>query len=148
LRIIEIDTGGNNTLDVIEIYSEWKDWARTDDNAKYPPAFRAVGGDPTVGSEYLDATFYLRNGWRIRPAEHDHRLVLDGNLYVDGEDVPPDVPTLGGYSVNVSLKLSTSVRAISGATDIWSAAMADNKDAGSVGEALWKAMLAKFDAPT
>ena len=34
-------------LDVqVDIYSDWKEWAATGDNLKYPPALRTIGGDP------------------------------------------------------------------------------------------------------
>ena len=148
LRIIEIDTGEDNILDAFEIYSEWKDWVKSSDNAKHPAAFRAIGGDPISEAEAVGSTFFLCNNWRIRPAEHDHKLTIDGNLFVDGGG-SICVPTLGGYTVSVETKVSNLTGVAQGfEQQVWAACMGQCKYPGSVGEALWKAMLAKFDAPT
>lgn len=117
LRIIEISAGGDNELRIDEIYSEWKDWLLADPTrVGYPPAFRQVGSDPTSDTENLGTTFFLTGGWRIRPAESDHRLVLTGNMYTDPAGFSPVAPTLGGYTVPVEYQVSNLVDSVSART--------------------------------
>jgi hypothetical protein len=94
-----------------EIYSRWKEWVRIGDNAKYLPAFRAIGGDPLGGSLYISLYTFLLNGWRIRPMEANHTLVLEGNIAVDGGG-DPVVPTLGSYKVLVQYTVPERAQAI------------------------------------
>lgn len=114
LRILEINTGQpSNELDLREIYSEWKDWLLADSSrAGYPQAFRVVGGDPVSGTEQLGSTFFILFPWKIRPAEYEHRLTITGNLFTDPAGESPVVPTLGGYTVAVELKVSTLVERV------------------------------------
>lgn len=81
-----------------ELYSAWKEWAHTGDNLKYLPAFRTLGGDPLGGGRYVSPYFFLMNGWKIRPQEASHTLVIDGNITSD-DGLDPVVPTLGNYRV-------------------------------------------------
>lgn len=111
LRIVEIDTGGDNELDLVEVYSEWKEWALLSDNLKYPQAFRYIGGDPISDVQNAGSTFFIMNGWRIRPAERNHGLQITGNLFVEGGVGVPDVPTLGSYRVSVRYFVSNLVDA-------------------------------------
>lgn len=128
LRIIEVDAGGDNSLDVVEIYSEWKAWSLIGDNAKHPPAFRYVGGDPISDVRALGSTFFLTNGWRIRPAERTHNLELVGNLYTDPAGDRVWVNTLGSYTVGIQLTVSNLLdllqTGISGLTPEEAAALA------------------------
>lgn len=113
LFIEEIDTGGDNELDLTEIYSEWKVWSAQSDNLKYPPAFRQVGSDPITDIQNLGATWFLNtgDGWRIRPSERDHYLQINGNLWTDPPSLNPIAPTVGGYTVLVREKVSNLVDA-------------------------------------
>jgi len=94
-----------------EIYSRWKEWVRIGDNAKYLPAFRAIGGDPLGGALYISLYTFLLNGWRIRPMEANHTLVIDGNISVDGGG-DPVVPTLGTYKVLVQYTVPERAQAM------------------------------------
>lgn len=87
-------------VEVQDIYSRWKEWVKTSDNAKYLPAFRAIGGDSLGGGLYVSLYTFLINGWRIRPMESNHTLNIHGNISVDGGG-DPVVPTLGTYKVLV-----------------------------------------------
>jgi len=107
LRIVEISTGADNTLDWQEIYSEWKAWTQTGDNMKYPPAFAVVGGDPISETETLGSAFFILAPWKLRPAEHDHRLTINGDVFTVPAGESPIVPTLGGYTCVVELKVSS-----------------------------------------
>jgi len=66
-----------------EIYSVWKRWVQVPgaNNARWPQAISAVGGDPITTTEFLGATFFLENGWRIQPPEGNYILSIEGNLY-------------------------------------------------------------------
>lgn len=107
--IIEIDVAGDNELDLVEIYSEWKEWVKTSDNAKFLQAFSVVGGDPITGTQNLGSTFFLENGWRIRPAESDHKLTIVGNLYTREPGQSVFVPTIGAFTVNTETRVSSLV---------------------------------------
>ncbi len=107
---------GITTIDVqVDLYSDWKEWVLTSDNAKYPLAFTTTGGDALGGSEYLGAYFFLENGWKIRPYEGNHVLSVNGNLFTrDGSS--PFVSTLGAYNVSIRSKFSslTNIVTVSG----------------------------------
>jgi hypothetical protein len=101
---------GVTEIDVqVDLYSDWKEEVKLSDNMKHPVAMRAVGGDPISGTQNLGATYFLINGWRIRPDEVDHELTITGNLFSDpaGENIV--VPTLGTYTVLVTNVVSNLV---------------------------------------
>jgi len=79
-------------LDVqIDLYSDWKEWALGYDGiipAKYLEAMRSVGGDPLPGGRVVGATYFLTNGWRIKPWSGTYRLSVAGNLYTEEGDSP------------------------------------------------------------
>jgi len=92
-KLIRINEGVTS-LDVkIDLYSDWKEWSDNQNpdgiiNAKYLPAMRAVGGDPLPGGRYLGSTYFLTNGWRIKPWSGNYRLTVTGNLYTEEGDSP------------------------------------------------------------
>lgn len=94
------------------VYVAWVDWVATSDNAKYLPAFSAVGGDALGGGLFIPPYYFLRNGWRVRPMESNHSLTITGNLFVDGGGVPV-VSTLGTYQVNVNYTVPVQAQGIS-----------------------------------
>lgn len=108
-HIVEIDTGGDNELDVKEIYSEWKVWSQQ--NPKWLPAMSVIGGDPLTPELDLGSTFFLENGWRFRPAERNHRVTLVGNLWTREPGEDPSVDTLAPYRVTVQQRVSNLVDA-------------------------------------
>ena len=93
-----IATSGTTTLDVRDVYSRWKEWVQSGDNAKWAQAFRVAGGDPIGGGNYVSSYFFLLNGWRIRPQEANHTLTVSGSVVVDGGG-DAFVATLGSYRV-------------------------------------------------
>lgn len=113
LRILEINTGlAVNTLSIQEIYSEWKDWLLADSSRKgYPQAFRVVGGDPISDIQNLGSTFFILFPWKIRAAEYNHNLVLEGNVFTDPAGASPVVGTLGAYQINYTFKVSNLIDA-------------------------------------
>ena len=95
-------------ITVGDVYSRWKEWVQLSDNSKWPQAFTVIGGDPLGGGLYVASYFFLLNGWRLRPMEQEHTLILSGNIAVFGGGVPV-VHTLGTY--NVSIQYTVPVQA-------------------------------------
>lgn len=93
-----------------EIWSRWYDWFVTGDNSKHPVAFRQVGGDDLGGGLFIPVYFFLLNGWRVRPREANHSLVITGNLFVDGGGNPL-VNTLGSFNVLTQLTVPVQAQA-------------------------------------
>lgn len=116
--IIESVVAGDNVTEAAEIYSEWKDWVRMSDNAKFLPAFSPVGGDPVSLTESLDTTFFLENGWRLRGYEGDHKWTITGNILTREPGESVSVPVLGAYTVNVETQVSTVVRLINAGSSL------------------------------
>jgi hypothetical protein len=89
-----IDIGYDDAITVVEasaLYSRWKDWV-TEGNAKFQPAFgESVGGNDLGGGSALDGYYFLRNdlGWRVRAADADHKLIINGQLF--GFDPSTDI---------------------------------------------------------
>jgi hypothetical protein len=102
---------GTTHLSVQDTYSYWKEWSLVSDNAKYKEAFSVLGGDPTVAGKFLGSTYFLENGWKIRPYEGNHVLVIEGNLYARTGGVL--VPTVGAYNVQVQQIISNIIDTVS-----------------------------------
>jgi hypothetical protein len=52
-RIITIN---DNTFNILDLYSKWKEWVISSDNAKFMPAFLYHSGD----------LLEIVNGWKIK----------------------------------------------------------------------------------
>lgn len=126
-----------------EIYSRWKEWVTVSDNAKYLPAFSCLGGDPLGGDLFVASYFFLMNGWRVRPMEANHTLIIEGNLTVYGGGTPV-VPTLGNYNVSAQYTVPVQAQGIatSGSTG------ADPNAVAAAVAALLSAQLSKLDQLT
>jgi hypothetical protein len=97
----QIITLSSTSTSASEIWSRWNDWISSDsNNAKWPLAMSQVGGDDLGGGLLIPPYIFLINGWRVRPMESNHLLVISGNLYVDGGGQPV-VNTIGKYNVSV-----------------------------------------------
>jgi len=95
------------TLDVKELYYKWRLWANNLENLKYPLAMRYVGGDKLPKSR-LGITYFLINGWKIKPASKNYTLTVEGNLYSDdGSDV--FVPADGDVNVLIVSRVSNLI---------------------------------------
>lgn len=96
-----------------DLYSDAKEhWLATTDN-KYNFPFRTVAGDPISPVKFLEGVFFLTSGWKIRPDEADHELLIEGNLYLDEGETPGlIIPTLGGYTVLATIERSSDARAV------------------------------------
>lgn len=78
-----IVSDGVTSLDIQEdVYSAWKEWSNlSSDNAKWPPAIRTIGGDPTIQGEFAGDIYFLINGWKL---QYDPRFVaVTGVLFSD-----------------------------------------------------------------
>lgn len=109
-RLIIINEGVTE-LDVQQdIYSAWKEWVLLETNAKYLSAFQTIGGEPTVAGQRLDVTYFLINGWRIKPYSGSYSLNIIGNIFTStGDDIkiPADINRF--YPNNISININTSV---------------------------------------
>jgi hypothetical protein len=94
------------------LWTDWVDWAASGDNSKYLPAFRQVGGDDLGGGLLIPPYMFLLNGWRVRPREADHLLVITGNLFVE-EGGSPVVRTLGNFNVSAQFTVPVQAQGIS-----------------------------------
>lgn len=123
---------GTSVLDLRELYSGWKQWVQTADNAKYLPAFSVTGGDPideAAGTE-IPGYFFLQNGWKVRPMAANHTLsVTNGILLVQGGG-DPFVDPLGTYTVRILFQ--QPVQAITVATG-----GGGGSTPGQVADAVW-----------
>jgi hypothetical protein len=98
-------------LDIIDVYSAWKRWVRTDDNGKFLQAFYSTGGEPQGGNEYAGRSVYMLNGWTFAPETTVQlsSLVINGNLFPEPETNPTLMfdHLLAGYSLAYKLRTST-----------------------------------------
>ncbi len=82
-----------------DLYSDWKEEYKIDPNSSFPPAMRTIGGDPVTLVKDAGPTFFMINGWKIRPDEVNHTLDIEGNLFTDPAGFSPYVPTVGAFNV-------------------------------------------------
>lgn len=116
-----------------EIWAAWIAWVALSDNMKYAAAFRQAGGDELGAGIFIPVYMFLQNGWRVRPMEANHQLVITGNLFVE-EGGSPTVQTLGNFNVSVQLTVPVQAQAVAtGGSDpssIASAVMGSPVEAG------------------
>lgn len=104
-RIITL-TAGTTDVSIVDLWSRWVDWCAASGNSAFLKAIRFVGGDAISATKKLGVTFFLVNGWRIRPQEASHRLTIAGNLYTDPAGSSPFIATLGNYNVTIEMSVS------------------------------------------
>jgi hypothetical protein len=91
---------GVTDIDVqVDLYSDWKEEYKLSNNSAFPIAMRTIGGDDVTATRTAGDTYFMVNGWRIRPQEANHTLNIDGNLFTDPPGFSPYVPTLGAFNV-------------------------------------------------
>jgi hypothetical protein len=134
-----------SSIDIkVDVYSAWKEWVTLHEYSAFLPAFTAVGGDPISGIINLGSTYFLENGWRIKPAEANATITISGNIYVR-EGGSPYVHTDGPYNVNilgtvsnlidtVSISGSTGPTSEEVATAVWDEAITSHTTLNSAGE--------------
>jgi hypothetical protein len=99
----------SSNVTAAQIWSAWVDWHPG--NQQWPLAFFQTGGNDLGGGIYIPPYFFLLNGWRVRPMEAHHTLIITGNLMVQGGGVPV-VPTLGNFNVSVQYTVPVQAQAI------------------------------------
>jgi len=146
-KLVICNAGVTSLAFAADVYSAWKLWVATGNNSKFLPAISVVGGDPITGSINLGSTFFLENGWKIRPQEANHNLVVKGNIY-SRDGLSPFVPTLGNYNVLTELSRSNIIDTVvsgSGVTSedkadiirgVWQEMITNHLEEGSTGKAL------------
>lgn len=107
-KIIILDS---TSVTAAQIWIAWVDWVVSSDNSKYLPALKQVGGDDLGGGLAIPPYIFLANGWRVRPMEANHTVVISGNLFVEGGGIPV-VPTLGTYNVSAQYTVPVQAQAI------------------------------------
>ena len=100
----------STSVSTVDIWTAWVAWVVLSDNSKYPIALTQVGGDDLGGGLFIPLYFFLQNGWRVRPMESNHLLLLTGNLFVQGGGQPV-VNTLGSYNVSVQYTVPVQAQA-------------------------------------
>lgn len=108
-KIIIVNEGIENLNFATDIYSAWKEWLIQRDNAKYEKAIRYIGGDPISDVQNAGTTFFLINGWRIKPAEQDGNLILTGNVFTDPAGDSIFIKTFGSFNINTEIVVSNLV---------------------------------------
>jgi len=127
---------GELSLDVEQdIYSDWKEWWRLEDYAKYPQALSTIGGEPLGGGQFVGATFFLENGWRIRPWEGDHQLTIDGNIYTREAGESPTIATVGRWNIATSFVRSALVFKVETSSGTSGSVSINSQE---VADAVWK----------
>lgn len=85
-KLILINEGVTDINIQTDIYSNWKEWVqvRTKQdapNAKWPLAISAIGGQSLTNVLTAGRTFFLENGWRIKPWSGFYQLTFNGNIF-------------------------------------------------------------------
>lgn len=100
---LDAPTVGALTLDVTELYKQWKQWILGSyGRLGYPPLFfDSFGGNDLTTGIKAGAYFVLQNnnGWRIRSTEEDQTVYVVGNLTPADSTLPIVIPTIGAYTV-------------------------------------------------
>lgn len=106
-KIIKEPAGaGDTSFDAKrDIYSAWKRWVAAG-NAQFDGAFNVEGGTP-IGATglFTGTTFILTNGWKLMAADHDHQVLVSGNLFSDDGVVSVSNP-IGNSAIFVSASVN------------------------------------------
>lgn len=98
-RLIYVAPGETSISVKTDLYSDWKEWVQIEQNAKFDPALRTIGGDPLGESQYAGDMYFLINGWRVII---DHYVEVNGILYSDDFPSPYIIQPGGGVFATVS----------------------------------------------
>lgn len=97
---------------LVDLYSEAKEaWLASADIHKFRFPILGVGGnviqETSAASQYISPYYFLRYGWRIRPQEADHTLVVVGNLLVESGSASPFTTPTESYTVVIEKTTSS-----------------------------------------
>lgn len=87
-KIIDVIPGVSTISVESDLYAPWKAWVLQSDNSKYPQAFKAIGGDPLVGSKIAPRYFFLTNGWKLRTYTGGGVVYIETNLFSEDGSNP------------------------------------------------------------
>lgn len=143
-----IAKAGITTLDAtIDLYSDLKEDWRTNVGGElaFEFPFDTTGGDSLPGGLKVGAYYLFRNdlGWRIRPDETDHELIITGNLYPITDASPMFAATVGAYTVSIQQNLSSLTQGVTEeqiATSVLDRLLTAHATAGSIGEKIAKGL--------
>ena len=88
---------GMVTLDLIDLFSRWKDWVLAG-NAECLLAFSTVGGEITEIPLFL----FMLNGWLIVPQSADHVLNVINGVLVGHGSADPFTDPAGAYKIRIN----------------------------------------------
>ena len=88
---------GMVTLDLIDVFSRWKDWVLSG-HAECLLAFATVGGEITEIPLYL----FMQNGWLIMPQAADHVLNVTNGVLVGQGAADPFTDPAGSYKIRIN----------------------------------------------
>ena len=134
-KLIYVNEGETELNVKVDLYSNWKEWYLSNQGDPYPSnwpiAFTAVGGDDISATLKVGSTFFLENGWRIKPwtSAAGYVLTINGNIYTRETGENPVVPTSG---VSVSLTRSNLIDVVVPTVSITSG------DAANIATAVWE----------
>lgn len=98
-KLIYIAPGESIISVKTDLYSDWKEWVQVDQNSKFQPALRTIGGDPLGETQYAGDMYFLINGWQV---VIDHYTEVNGILYSDDFPSPYIIQPGGGVFATVS----------------------------------------------
>jgi hypothetical protein len=130
IRKLVIINFNESLIDIREdVYSSWKEWVQLNDNAKFEPAFRAIGGDSIGGSDKAGDIYFTINGWRIYC---DHSIDINGVIFSDDFPSPFLVPNDTNIVTNkVSQLVVRTSSGTGGGSDITPSQITSHIDANS-----------------
>lgn len=137
-KLILVNDAVTNLSIKIDVYSDWKEWISLRDYAKFLPALRTIGGDPTTAGQRAGDIYFLINGWRL--VVDLTRTRVDGSLFSDNFDTPLlDKTTLAPTFSNLVSSLVTTA-AIPDLSSLSIPSAAQNA------QAVWNSMMADYIA--
>lgn len=100
---------GVTSLDAkVDLYSDVKeDWKSNAALTKFRFPILAIGGNSIGGGQFVSPYFILQYGWKIRPQEANHTLVIVGNIITDDESYPI-ANTVGAFNVVVRSQITSN----------------------------------------
>jgi len=131
-RVIIVNDGESSVDIQTDIYSAWKEWTQLEKNLAFPVALSTIGGEPIGGGLFVGATFFLENGWRIRPFEADGVITFTGNIYTREEGDNPVTSTIGDWNIQTTFRVSALAYALE------TGGGGSSLTAGEVASAVWQ----------
>ena len=92
----------------VDLYSDAKeDWKNNVSLNKFKFPIISVGGQSIGSGQIISPYYILRYGWKIRPQEANHTLIVSGNIITDN-DTDVFIDTIGNYNVRTKYIVSSN----------------------------------------